>query len=165
MKPTSEHCQEHSCGGWPLHLLGQAASPGRHQTVTKSCAWRRTDWPGCCCVYPVSRCWRCCSCCTGMNIYAAAFLLPVGVMFYTAQGGLKASYVASWANTGVFLWGGGGVPGGAGFSGCWGWGAMGCCFFLLVPSSPRLGVGSSLLGLQPCSLIPCSPSFYLPNHQ
>jgi hypothetical protein len=37
----------------------------------------------------------------GMNIYAAAFLLPVGVMFYTAQGGLKASYVASWANTGV----------------------------------------------------------------
>jgi hypothetical protein len=37
-----------------------------------------------------------------MNIYAAAFLLPVGVMAYTAQGGLKASYVASWANTGVF---------------------------------------------------------------
>eukprot|EP00775_Hariotina_reticulata_P012232 gene12232-12370_t len=40
---------------------------------------------------------------TGMNIYAAAFLLPVGVMFYTAQGGLKASYVASWANTGAIL--------------------------------------------------------------
>jgi hypothetical protein len=39
-----------------------------------------------------------------MNIYAAAFLLPVGVMFYTAQGGLKASYMASWANTGVH-WG------------------------------------------------------------
>jgi hypothetical protein len=36
-----------------------------------------------------------------MNLYAAAFLLPVGVMFYTAQGGLKASYVASWANTGA----------------------------------------------------------------
>jgi hypothetical protein len=42
---------------------------------------------------------------TGMNIYAAAFLLPVGVMFYTAQGGLKASYVASWANTGVYGYG------------------------------------------------------------
>ncbi|WIA24070.1 hypothetical protein OEZ85_013681 [Tetradesmus obliquus] len=40
---------------------------------------------------------------TGMNIYAAAFLLPVGVMAYTAQGGLKASYVASWANTGAIL--------------------------------------------------------------
>eukprot|EP00882_Tetradesmus_deserticola_P003386 GHRQ01003582.1.p1 GENE.GHRQ01003582.1~~GHRQ01003582.1.p1 ORF type:complete len:665 (+),score=225.71 GHRQ01003582.1:267-2261(+) len=40
---------------------------------------------------------------TGMNIFAAAFLLPVGVMFYTAQGGLKASYVASWANTGAIL--------------------------------------------------------------
>jgi hypothetical protein len=40
----------------------------------------------------------------GMNIYAAAFLLPVGVMFYTAQGGLKASYVASWANTGKHTW-------------------------------------------------------------
>lgn len=40
---------------------------------------------------------------TGMNIFAAAFLLPVGVMFYTAQGGLKASYVASWANTGCIL--------------------------------------------------------------
>jgi Na+/proline symporter len=39
----------------------------------------------------------------GMNIFAAAFLLPVGVMFYTAQGGLKASYVASWANTGAIL--------------------------------------------------------------
>lgn len=38
---------------------------------------------------------------SGMNLYAAAFLLPVGVMFYTAQGGLKASYVASWANTGA----------------------------------------------------------------
>jgi hypothetical protein len=38
-----------------------------------------------------------------MNIFAAAFLLPVGVMFYTAQGGLKASYVASWANTGELL--------------------------------------------------------------
>lgn len=40
---------------------------------------------------------------TGMNIYAAAFLLPVGVMFYTAQGGLKASYLASWANSGAIL--------------------------------------------------------------
>jgi Na+/proline symporter len=38
-----------------------------------------------------------------MNIYAAAFLLPVGVMAYTAQGGLKASYIAAWANTGCIL--------------------------------------------------------------
>ena len=38
----------------------------------------------------------------GMNLYAAAFLLPVGVMFYTAQGGLKGSYAAAWTNS-VFI--------------------------------------------------------------
>jgi Na+/proline symporter len=38
-----------------------------------------------------------------MNLYGAAFLLPVGVMFYTAQGGLKGSYAAAWANTTFIL--------------------------------------------------------------
>lgn len=37
--------------------------------------------------------------CAGMNLYAASILIPVGVMFYTAHGGLRASYLASWANT------------------------------------------------------------------
>jgi hypothetical protein len=39
----------------------------------------------------------------GMNLYAAAILIPVGVMFYTAHGGLRASYLASWANTGTIF--------------------------------------------------------------
>lgn len=33
-----------------------------------------------------------------MNVYAGAFLIPVGVMFYTAHGGLKATYIASWSH-------------------------------------------------------------------
>lgn len=32
----------------------------------------------------------------GVNIYAGAFLIPVGVMLYTAHGGLKATYIAAW---------------------------------------------------------------------
>ncbi|GAX77380.1 hypothetical protein CEUSTIGMA_g4826.t1 [Chlamydomonas eustigma] len=35
---------------------------------------------------------------SGVNIYAAAFLIPVGVMFYTAHGGLKATFMASWVH-------------------------------------------------------------------
>ncbi len=31
---------------------------------------------------------------TGVNIYAAAFLIPIGVIFYTAQGGLRAAVSA-----------------------------------------------------------------------
>jgi hypothetical protein len=38
-----------------------------------------------------------------MNLYAAAILIPVGVMFYTAHGGLRASYLAAWANTGTIF--------------------------------------------------------------
>ena len=38
---------------------------------------------------------------SGVNIYAAAFLIPVGVMFYTAHGGLKATYIAAWAHVAV----------------------------------------------------------------
>lgn len=33
---------------------------------------------------------------TGVNLYAAAFLIPVGVMLYTAHGGLKATFIAAW---------------------------------------------------------------------
>ena len=33
-----------------------------------------------------------------VNIYAGAFLIPVGVMLYTAHGGLKATYLASWGH-------------------------------------------------------------------
>lgn len=37
----------------------------------------------------------------GVNVYAAAFLIPIGVMFYTAQGGLKATFIASWAHVAI----------------------------------------------------------------
>lgn len=36
-----------------------------------------------------------------MNIYAGAFLIPVGVMLYTAHGGLKATYIAAWGHVAV----------------------------------------------------------------
>ncbi|MEW5314476.1 MAG: hypothetical protein WDW38_005972 [Sanguina aurantia] len=38
---------------------------------------------------------------SGVNIYAAALLIPVGVMIYTAQGGLKATFLASWAHVAI----------------------------------------------------------------
>lgn len=36
---------------------------------------------------------------TGVNIYAGAFLIPVGVMLYTAHGGLKATFIAAWGKS------------------------------------------------------------------
>jgi urea-proton symporter len=39
---------------------------------------------------------------TGVNIYLAAFLIPVGVIIYTFFGGLKATFLAEYLNT-VFL--------------------------------------------------------------
>ena len=36
---------------------------------------------------------------TGMNIYAAAFLIPIGVILYTAVGGLKATFMSSYIHT------------------------------------------------------------------
>lgn len=38
---------------------------------------------------------------TGVNIYAGAFLIPVGVMLYTAHGGLKATYIAAWGHVAI----------------------------------------------------------------
>lgn len=38
---------------------------------------------------------------SGVNVYAAAFLIPMGVVFYTAQGGLKATFIASWAHVAI----------------------------------------------------------------
>eukprot|EP01023_Acetabularia_acetabulum_P051081 TRINITY_DN5612_c0_g3_i1.p1 TRINITY_DN5612_c0_g3~~TRINITY_DN5612_c0_g3_i1.p1 ORF type:complete len:683 (+),score=122.91 TRINITY_DN5612_c0_g3_i1:137-2185(+) len=38
---------------------------------------------------------------TGMSIYAAAFLIPFGVMLYTAAGGLKATFIASYMHTAI----------------------------------------------------------------
>ncbi|GBF99241.1 urea-proton symporter-like [Raphidocelis subcapitata] len=38
---------------------------------------------------------------TGVNIYAGAFLIPIGVMLYTAHGGLKATYIAAWGHVAV----------------------------------------------------------------
>jgi Na+/proline symporter len=40
---------------------------------------------------------------TGMNIYAASFLIPIGVIFYTASGGLKATFLASYIHTAVIF--------------------------------------------------------------
>ncbi|MGH9876074.1 MAG: sodium:solute symporter family transporter, partial [Nitrososphaerales archaeon] len=39
---------------------------------------------------------------TGINIYVAAFLIPIGVIIYTFFGGLKATFLAEYLNT-VFL--------------------------------------------------------------
>lgn len=36
---------------------------------------------------------------TGMSIYAACMLIPVGVMVYTLAGGLKATFIADWLHT------------------------------------------------------------------
>ena len=36
---------------------------------------------------------------TGMNLYAACMLIPIGVMLYTAVGGLKATFIASCVNS------------------------------------------------------------------
>jgi len=38
---------------------------------------------------------------TGVDVYAAAFLIPIGVIFYTAQGGLRAALISSWSNTAI----------------------------------------------------------------
>lgn len=36
---------------------------------------------------------------TGMNLYAAAMLIPVGVILYTAHGGLKATFLSTYLHT------------------------------------------------------------------
>mmetsp|Transcript_36930 Transcript_36930/g.104203 ORF Transcript_36930/g.104203 Transcript_36930/m.104203 type:complete len:701 (-) Transcript_36930:214-2316(-) len=38
---------------------------------------------------------------TGVNIYASAFIIPVGVILYTAAGGLKATFIASYVHTAI----------------------------------------------------------------
>lgn len=38
---------------------------------------------------------------SGVNLSAAAFLIPMGVTLYTAQGGLKATFIASWAHVAI----------------------------------------------------------------
>ena len=40
---------------------------------------------------------------TGMNIYAALFLIPVGVIIYTTSGGLKATFFAPYVHTAVIM--------------------------------------------------------------
>ncbi len=34
-------------------------------------------------------------------MYAAAFLIPVGVSLYTAHGGLRATFLASWSHVAI----------------------------------------------------------------
>lgn len=38
---------------------------------------------------------------TGVNIYAASMLIPISVVFYTAQGGLLACFISSWGHVTV----------------------------------------------------------------
>ena len=38
---------------------------------------------------------------SGVDLTAAAFLIPFGVTLYTAQGGLKATFIASWAHVAI----------------------------------------------------------------
>lgn len=40
---------------------------------------------------------------TGMSVVAASFLLPVGVVVYTAMGGLKATFITDWIHTVVIF--------------------------------------------------------------
>eukprot|EP01134_Creolimax_fragrantissima_P003171 CFRG3171T1 len=40
---------------------------------------------------------------TGMNVDLASFLIPLGTIFYTLAGGLKATFIASYFNTSVIL--------------------------------------------------------------
>jgi SSS family transporter len=40
---------------------------------------------------------------TGMNIYLASFLIPLGVILYTAAGGLKATFMASYIHTTIIM--------------------------------------------------------------
>jgi Na+/proline symporter len=40
---------------------------------------------------------------TGMNVYWANFLIPWGVIFYTASGGLKATFLASYIHTAIIF--------------------------------------------------------------
>ena len=40
---------------------------------------------------------------TGMNINAASFLIPVGVILYTLSGGLKATFLASYVHTAIIF--------------------------------------------------------------
>ena len=48
---------------------------------------------------------------TGVNVYAASFLIPLSVVFYTAHGGLMATFISSWSHVAViyiamliFIW-------------------------------------------------------------
>ena len=38
---------------------------------------------------------------TGVNLYAASFLIPLSVVFYTAQGGIMAAFLSSWGHVGI----------------------------------------------------------------
>lgn len=38
---------------------------------------------------------------TGVHIYAASFLIPVGVILYTAGGGLKATFMSAYIHTAI----------------------------------------------------------------
>lgn len=40
---------------------------------------------------------------SGVDVYAAAFIIPFGVVLYTAHGGLKATFIASWAHVGIIM--------------------------------------------------------------
>lgn len=38
---------------------------------------------------------------TGVDLYAASFLIPIGVVVYTAMGGLRASFISAWSHVAV----------------------------------------------------------------
>ena len=40
---------------------------------------------------------------SGMDVYAASFLIPLGVLFYTLIGGLKATFLASYIHTAIIF--------------------------------------------------------------
>merc|ERR1719198_2649260 len=40
---------------------------------------------------------------SGMSVHAANFLIPIGTIFYTVTGGLKATFLASYIHTSIIF--------------------------------------------------------------
>ncbi len=59
----------------------------------------------------------------GTNIYLNAFFIPLGVVIYTAHGGLRGTYIASWAHVAVIY-------------------IALCTFMFLIYASPSSDLGS-----------------------
>ena len=73
--------------GWPDHALCQAARAVHLEGQDASAPMTAG------CVAAINAL-------TGVNIFAQAFLIPIGVIFYACIGGLKATFTTSYIHTG-----------------------------------------------------------------